>query len=100
MAELVERFTRALGPPVATPEWVMAADHRETRRLERARYRVWRWRCPVCGAGYGDPIWRPLLIDSDGRMVCEASQCSEDSIAAEIRIALDGLALLERLEIR
>ena len=40
---------------------------------------VYRWPCPVCGGGFGDPFWRPLvLVDArgdaaDDRLCCEAS---------------------------
>jgi len=84
---VVERFERALGSAVATPEQIMG-----DRGLERARYRVFRWVCPVCGAGYGDPIYRPLVIDSDGRVGCEASNCSVEQIAAKVADALDVAA--------
>ncbi len=101
VAELVERMTRALGRPVCTSEWVMADDYRETHRKVRARYRVWRWRCPVCGGGLEDPdlIYRPLAVDSDGRVRCEASGCSPDVIATEVRIKLATQTLLESLGI-
>jgi hypothetical protein len=40
---------------------------------------LYRFRCPLCGGGYGDPIWRPLVLveargdAADGRLYCEAS---------------------------
>lgn len=92
---LIARLTFALGPTACTPEWVMAPNYRETRRLERARYRVWRWRCPACGGGDDDPdrIWRPLAIDSRGSVWCEAGRCTQDEIARAVRHVLE----LERL---
>jgi hypothetical protein len=92
--KLIALFTRALGPPVATPEWVVAGNG----RLERAPYRVFRWICPVCGAGADDPIYRPLVIDSEGVVCCDASRCSTKSIAAEVRVQLDVCDLLDSLE--
>jgi hypothetical protein len=73
---LVERLTAALGPPCATPEWVTAGDGER----KRADYRVFRWRCPACGGGEGDPdrIWRPFSVDSDGNVDCNAPGCSDD----------------------
>jgi hypothetical protein len=75
----------------------MASDYRETRRLERARYRVWRWRCPACGGGEDDPqrIWRPLAVDSEGDVWCEASRCSADMIARAVRRRLDATETAE-----
>jgi hypothetical protein len=78
----VERLTLALGEPVATPEWVEDAN----RNRVGSQFRVWRWRCPACGAGEGDPIYRPLVVDSDGRVRCEAHDCT----MAEIREAVDA----------
>ena len=71
---LVEQLTRALGPPIATPELVAGDDG----RLVRAEYRVFRWPCPACHAGYDDPnpIYSPFVVDSDGRVWCEAPYCS------------------------
>lgn len=82
---LVERFERALGPAVATPERIMGE-----LGLERARYRVFRWACPVCGAGYDDPVYRPLLIDSDGNVCCETSGCASERIAARVRDEIES----------
>jgi hypothetical protein len=81
--ELIERLTRALGPPVSTPDLVRCADG----QLQRSRYRVHRWRCPSCLGGESDPdlIWRPLVVDSDGRVFCDASQCSAEAIASAVR---------------
>jgi hypothetical protein len=91
--ELVERLERALGPSVCTPEWVMAADYRETRRLERARYRVFRWRCPSCGGGEDDPlqIYRPFVVDSDGNVRCDARGCYPDRLEARLRDLIGGV---------
>jgi hypothetical protein len=86
-AELVARLTAALGTPSTTPERVMGAGG----SLERAGYRVFRWRCPACRGGHDDPGhrlghvvigYRPLVVDSDGRMVCEAGGCSVAQIVA------------------
>lgn len=92
--DLVNKFSRALGWPVCTPEWV--ANH---GRMERAKYRVWRWDCPVCRAGERDPdgIYRPLVIDSDGRVGCNACNGSVDAIAAEVGVAFDRQLILENL---
>jgi hypothetical protein len=83
-ATLIERFTRALGEPVSTPE--------------PARYRVFRWDCPVCRAGESDPagIYRPLAVDSDGQVRCKTG-CSLEAIAAEVCFELDVRALLDSL---
>lgn len=67
-------------------------------KLERAQYRVFRWPCPICGAGYDDPIYRPLVIDSDGRADCEASHCSIERIGAKVRDELDINRLVESIE--
>lgn len=93
--KLVERFTRALGEPVATPEQIVEADG----RLGRARFRVFRWPCPVCCAGYDDPLglYRPLVIDSDDHVHCTASDCSLERIAAEVRRQLDVVTFLDSL---
>ena len=92
--ELIATFTRAMGPPVATPEWISV----RSGCIERAQYRVFRWTCPCCHAGWDDPIWRPLVIDSDGRVRCEASSCPVESIAREIRALLDAARLFDSLE--
>ena len=94
---LVERFERALGPAVSTPELV--ADH--NGRPVPSRYRVWRWDCPCCGAGETDSagIWRPLFIDSDGRVACDACQATGEQIGNEVRIKLGVITLLEGLGI-
>jgi hypothetical protein len=78
-AALIDALTRSLGPPVATPEWISVG----AGKRERARYRVFRWRCPACQGGWGDPdlIWRPLVVDSDGNVWCEAPGCSDDRLA-------------------
>jgi hypothetical protein len=80
---LIDGLTRALGSPVATPELISVGGG----KLERARYRVFRWRCPSCRAGESDPdlIWRPFVVDSDGRVWCDAPACSTDELAATIR---------------
>jgi hypothetical protein len=80
---LIDGLTRALGPPVATPEWI-SADGGEP---QRARYRVFRWRCPSCHAGESDPdlIWRPFVVDSDGRVWCGGPHCSTDELLATLR---------------
>jgi hypothetical protein len=93
VAEAVERFTRAFGPPIATPECVN--DGRGG--LERARFRQWRWPCPVCGGGSDDPIYRPLVITSDGEVRCEACDCDAPALRTELEIALGVRALLEEL---
>lgn len=82
-AGLLEQLTKTLGPPVATPEFLSAGGG----KLERARYRVFRWRCPACGGGWDDPelSWRPFVIDSDGKVWCEAPGCSEAELAAVLR---------------
>jgi hypothetical protein len=71
--ELIDRLERALGPAVATPE------HRG--------YRVHRWCCPACGGGLDDPqwIWRPFVVDSDGRVWCEAPGCRRNELEATLR---------------
>jgi hypothetical protein len=90
--ELIEALGRALGPAVCTPEWVMSADYRQTRQLERAKYRVFRWRCPSCGAGEDDPLqlYRPFAVDSDGRVSCGARGCHADRLEATLRGLLGG----------
>jgi hypothetical protein len=94
---LVERFERALGPAVCTPELV--ADGHGHR--VRPRYRIWRWDCPCCAAGETDParIWRPLFIDSAGRVACDACDASGEQIGKEVRIKLSVIKILESLEI-
>jgi hypothetical protein len=80
--ELVDRLERALGPAACTPAWVMGAD----RQLEAARYRVWRWRCPSCLGGEEDPLqlYRPFVVDSDGRVWCEGRACFPDRLQATL----------------
>lgn len=81
---LLELLTRALGQPVSTPEVVRGGSG----RLERSRYRVHHWGCPVCGAGgagSGDPIYRPLALDSEGALHCQASHCSPEAIGCAVR---------------
>jgi len=74
----------AMGPPVCTPEWIMGSD----RRLERAGYRVFRWICPRCATG--DHIHRPFVIDTDGKVWCEACRGSEEQLAQAIKWLLLG----------
>ena len=94
---LVERFERALGPALTTPELVAGTDGRQVR----ADYRVWRWECPCCSADDSDPerLWRPLFIDSDGRVACERCHATGEQIGNEIRIKLDAIRLFEGLGI-
>jgi hypothetical protein len=68
-------LTRLLGRPVATPEFIMDSNC----TLEPASYRVFRWRCCWCGGGENDPkhIYRPLALDSDGKIWCEEEFCDE-----------------------
>jgi len=89
--DLLDRLARALGDPVATPEWISAGGG----KLERAKYRVFKWECPVCHEGAG--TWRPLVLDSDGRIFCGASRCAPERIAAEIRVLLNTQRLLDSL---
>jgi hypothetical protein len=74
---VVEFFTSKLGPPIATPEWVMGPDG-----LVPARFRIFIWDCPVCEAGRNDPagLYRPFSIDTDGNMHCSACFASERQI--------------------
>jgi hypothetical protein len=90
-AALIERLTLALGPPVSTPEFVRTEDGSERRSL----YRVHCWRCPACRAGFDDPIYRPLVVNSDGRVWCGASRCSAEAIAVAVR-RLDAGARVAR----
>jgi hypothetical protein len=85
---LIERLAHALGPPIATPEIVSA----DGGKLQRARYRVWRWACPACGAGYDDELglYSPLVVDSDGRVWCDANQCSAEAIAAGVKLSTEA----------
>jgi hypothetical protein len=80
---LIEQLTRALGPPIAAPEMVSAGNG----EVERARYRVFRWACPACNAGYEDELdfYSPFVVDSDGLVWCEAPHCSGEHLAATIR---------------
>jgi ribosomal protein L37AE/L43A len=80
-AALIRRLTDALGPPVSTPDLVRG----DAGQLERSRYRLHRWRCPACRAHWDDRIYRPLVVDSDGRVYCDASKCSAEAIAAAVR---------------
>lgn len=91
--ELVDLATRAFGPPVATPERWLTRDG-----WERNRLRVWRWPCPVCGAGFGDPIWRPFAIANDGIVRCDACHAETPQIAEAIRFELAAAELYKRLE--
>jgi hypothetical protein len=95
--KLVAHFSRALGDPVATPEWISVGEG----KLERAKCRVFRWRCCVCKGGWDDVdgIWKPLVIDSDGDVRCEADGCSPERIAVEVRTLLDVQKLLDSLGI-
>jgi hypothetical protein len=90
--ELIDALERALGPAVCTPVWVMASDYRESRRLERAKYRTFAWRCPSCGGGEEDPLqlYRPFVVGSDGRVWCEARGCFEDWLEATLRELVGG----------
>ena len=97
MPALVERFERALGPAVVTPEFVTDA----TGSQVRTRYRVWRWDCPICVAREDDPDRhrQSLLIDSDGRVACDACHATGEQIGNEIRIKLAAIRLFEGLGI-
>lgn len=86
--ELIDKLSRVLGSPTSTPEYVMAWDYRETHQLERARYRVFRWPCPACLGGENDPLYRPFVVDSEGRVWCKAPGCSAEELAATIRTLL------------
>lgn len=86
---LLELLTRALGQPVSTPEVVRG----DSGRLERSRYRVHRWGCPVCstgGPGSGDPIYRPLVLDSEGNLYCDAAHCAPEAIGCSVRELLSA----------
>jgi hypothetical protein len=93
-ATLIRRLTDALGPPVSTPDFVRGDDG----QLVRSRYRVHRWRCPSCLGGESDPdlIWRPLVVDSDGRVWCDASQCSAEATASAVRERLAAKSRADR----
>jgi hypothetical protein len=84
----VERLSECLGPPVSTPELISVGDG----KLERARYRVFRWCCPACGGGESDPdrIWRPFFVDSDGAVTCNALGCLADRRDDVLRGLLAG----------
>ena len=93
--ELVDRLERAFGRAVATPEWTSNG----AGGLERAKFRVWRFPCPVCLAHLTDAerIWRPLSVGSDGTLRCNANDCSPEAIAGTVREFLevvDGLGYL------
>jgi hypothetical protein len=60
--KLVEQLTRAIGAPVATPAVISVGNG----EVDRARYRVFRWRCPACGGGRDDPIYRPIRTVGSG----------------------------------
>ena len=96
VAQVVERFTRALGEPVCTPEWIADGNG----GLERAKYRVWRWDCPLCRSGERDPdrIYRPFAIASDGEAWCDSCEASAAEVRREIQIALDVRELHRGLE--
>jgi hypothetical protein len=79
--KLVEQLTRAIGAPVATPAVISVGNG----EVDRARYRVFRWRCPACGGGRDDPIYRPLVVDTDGRVWCEAPGCPVEQHAVTLR---------------
>ena len=93
---LVERFERALGPAITTPEFVTDSSGRQVRRI-----RVWRWDCPCCAAGQSDPDRGrgSLFIDSDGRVACDSCHATGDQIGREVRIKLEAIKLLEGLGI-
>jgi hypothetical protein len=64
---------------------------------------VWRWCCPVCWAGAGDPIYRPFVIDSDGRVFAHCCQASVELLAREVQVLLgiaDRLDSLDRAVMR
>jgi len=92
----VERFTAALGPAVATPEFI--ADGSGGQRL--ATFRVWRWDCPCCRAGERDQlgIYRPFAVDADGEVWCGACNPSPEAVKREIQVRLDVHRPLEALE--
>ena len=96
VAQVVERFTLALGEPVATPEWI--ADGKGG--LKRAKYRIWRFDCPVCRAGERDPdrIYRPFAIASDGEAWCDSCDATAAEVRREIQILLDVRELHRGLE--
>jgi hypothetical protein len=89
--DAIERMARALGPPVATPRLV-----RKDGAMVPARHRVFRWRCPVCD--HGDWLWKPLVIDTEGRMWCDGGGCSPAAVAREVELRLDMLRTLDRLD--
>jgi hypothetical protein len=82
---LIDRLTVSLGAPIATPAMIGAGKG----KLEPPAYRVFRWPCPACHAGYNDPLglYSPFVADSGGRVFCEACHCSATEIAAAIRRA-------------
>lgn len=69
---LVELMTDRLGPPV-TLRYRSGAVSGPAELLGREFGRLYRFRCLVCGGGFGDPLYRPLVVRDDGLVVCQAS---------------------------
>jgi hypothetical protein len=91
-AKLIAAMTAAYGRPVSTPAWVTGLDG----RLERSKYRVFKWPCGACGAGANDWLYRPCTVDSDGDVWCSANGCSPEEIGAAVNRELRLLELLDR----
>lgn len=84
--QLITWLTDVLGPPVATPDLVRGPDG----TLTRPSYRVHRWACPACRGGWDDPLYRPLVVDSEGRVFCGANHCSAERLATALRAHAAG----------
>jgi hypothetical protein len=95
VASLLSKLSRALGDPVATPEVVNDGSGGR----ERARFRIFRWACPVCGAGRDDALYRPFSLTSDGAVTAECCGADAEQIATNVRHLLDVAALVDALDV-
>lgn len=99
----IQDFSRVLGEPLASPEWIQQPDG----NWRRATYRAWNWPCPICGAGLTPEmvcgvevvgLTKPLTLDSEGHVKCHVCSAGPKLIAIEIAELLEDRRSLDLLE--
>jgi len=86
--KLVEVLTDRLGPPVVK-HWRAGELSPPDVPLGDEFARFYRFPCPVCGGGFGDPLrlYRPLVVAENGEVFCRASSCT--FTVGKLAMALD-----------
>ncbi|MGI8903177.1 MAG: hypothetical protein ACR2IP_05855 [Solirubrobacteraceae bacterium] len=70
--ELVEELALVLGAPVIH-RFRSGQLSPPSEPLGAEIGRLYRFRCPVCGGGFDDRLYRPLCVRDDGAVFCQAA---------------------------